>query len=71
MYSRIVHLTERDLSGRLVVHFGAVDYAADVYCNGSKVCSHRGGYTPFEGELTPFAKIGENRLTVVVHDDVR
>ena len=71
VYSRIVHLTERDLSGRLVVHFGAVDYAADVYCNGSKVCSHRGGYTPFEGELTPFAKIGENRLTVVVHDDVR
>ena len=28
---------------RLLLHFGAVDYFAEVWVNGIKVCSHRGG----------------------------
>src|SRR5712692_1768898 len=29
---------------RLILHFGAVDYAATVWVNGSLVVSHEGGY---------------------------
>lgn len=71
VYSRTVYAAEKDLEGRLVVHFGAVDHTADVYLNGIWLCRHEGGYTPFETELNSAARIGENRLTVVVHDDVR
>lgn len=71
VYSRLLHLTERDLESRLAVHFGAVDYEAEVYLNGVRLCRHEGGYTPFVAELNPAARAGENRLTVVVRDDVR
>lgn len=31
----------------LLLHFGAVDFAADVWIDGAHVGSHRGGHTPF------------------------
>ena len=34
IYSRLVTVCEEDLAGRLVLHFGAVDYKARVYVNG-------------------------------------
>ncbi len=37
---------------RLILHFGAVDYAATVWVNGTEVCSHQGGYTPFKADIT-------------------
>src|SRR4051794_33533416 len=32
---------------RLVLHFGAVDFAASVWVNDILACQHTGGYTPF------------------------
>lgn len=69
-YSRVVSLREEDLSERLVLHFGAVDYAAAVYVNGRYVGGHLGGYTAFEFDIAPFCRAGENRITVFVHDNV-
>lgn len=71
IYSRLITVTEEDLRQRLVLHCGAVDHRATVYLNGIKICSHVGGYTPFEAELNSAAKAGENRLTIAVHDDTR
>ena len=71
VYSKTIVLTKEDLKGRVAVHFGAVDYLAEIYLNGNFICRHEGGYTPFEAELNAFAREGENRLTVAVHDDVR
>ena len=71
VYSRLLRLTREDLKSRLALHFGAVDYYAEVYLNGVPVCRHEGGYTPFAAVLNAAAREGENRLTVVVHDDVR
>jgi beta-galactosidase/beta-glucuronidase len=47
---------------RLLVRFGAVDFEATVYVNGHAVGSHKGGYTPFALDATPFLKEGENDL---------
>lgn len=54
---------------RTLLHFGAVDWKADVWVNGIKVGSHTGGYTPFSFDVTEalYAK-GENTLTVKVWD---
>ena len=51
---------------RLFVHFGAANYAADVYLNGEKVGRHEGGFTPFDFEVTKLVKDGENFLIVKV-----
>jgi beta-galactosidase/beta-glucuronidase len=55
---------------RLVLHFNAVDYTAEVWANDVFLARHRGGYTPFQVELTAFAATGQP-ITVVVraHDD--
>lgn len=71
VYSRLLYLNEGDLKNRLALHFGAVDYLAEVYLNGELLCRHEGGYTPFVAELNSAARAGENRITVVVRDDVR
>lgn len=38
-------------SGKVFLYFGAVNYKADVYLNGKKLGSHKGGFTPFDFEV--------------------
>jgi beta-galactosidase/beta-glucuronidase len=52
----------------VLLHFGAVDWKADVYLNDVKIGSHTGGYTPFYFNVTPFLKAGEQKLVVKVWD---
>ncbi len=51
---------------RLLLHFAAVDYEATVWVNGTKVCSHQGGYTPFQVDITEVLA-GEGLQEVIVH----
>lgn len=51
---------------RLLLHFGAVDYAAAVYCSGQLVAQHQGGYTPFYADVTACIRLGEP-LEIIVH----
>ncbi len=37
---------------RLLLHFGAVDYRAQVWVNGRFVVQHEGGHTPFSADIT-------------------
>ena len=52
----------------ILMNFGAVDYEAMVYINGMAVGGHKGGYTPFQLDVTPFLTEGENDLCVRVVD---
>jgi beta-glucuronidase len=52
---------------RLFLHFGAVNYLADVYLNGKKLGSHEGGFTPFQFEITSGVQEGENAIIVKVN----
>lgn len=56
---------------RIFLHFGAVDYEADVWVNGRRVGGHRGGYTPFAIEVSDCLSSGENELVVRAVDDTR
>ena len=53
---------------RVLLHFGAVDWKADIWVNGVKASSHTGGYTPFSLDITEALTAGENVLTVKVWD---
>lgn len=53
----------------VLLHFGAVDWRAEVYVNDLLVGSHTGGYTPFSFDITPaLSAKGVQKLTVKVTD---
>ena len=54
---------------RLLLHFGAVDYEADIVLNHKQVLHHTGGYLPFTADITDFLLDGENHLSIRVRDD--
>ncbi|MBO4229386.1 MAG: beta-galactosidase [Clostridia bacterium] len=70
-YRRTFPVDEKDLDGILRLHFGAVDYRAEVYINGERVGVHSGGYTSFWFDIQAYVKPGENTLTVHAQDDER
>ena len=51
---------------RVLLHFGAVDYEATVWVNGSVAARHEGGYTPFSADITDLLNEGGTQ-TIVVH----
>ncbi len=52
----------------ILLHFGAVDYACEVWVNGISAGNHTGGYLPFNMDITEFLQNGENTLLVGVID---
>lgn len=70
-YRKNFELSQEELSGRVLLHFGAVDYEASAYVNGTLVGSLKGGYTSFCFDITKHVAPGPNTLFVAVKDDVR
>src|SRR2546423_1760655 len=58
----------RPEADRLILHFGAVDYAATVWVNDVEVACHEGGHTPFSIDITAAARGGDNELVVRADD---
>jgi hypothetical protein len=56
---------------RLLLHFGAVDYAAVVWIDGTLAIEHEGGYTPFDVDISDVLHPGEDEHELVVraYDD--
>jgi len=56
--------------GRVLLHFGAVDYRARVWVNSQFIADHQGGHTPFTVDITPVLnEFGPQRVTVWAADD--
>lgn len=70
-YKREFTLPETWTNGRILLHFGAVDYETEVWINGVSVGTHRGGYSPFSFDITSSVSVGLNTITVYAEDDVR
>ena len=56
---------------RLILHFGAVDYHATVWVNGTRLGEHEGGYSPFSFDVTDYVEPGaaDQEVIVKVEDD--
>lgn len=58
-----------DMTGKRLLHFGAVDYIAEVWLNGQFLGTHEGGYTPFTFDISDLVTPGEEcKLTVRCED---
>lgn len=65
-YQKTVNLTKDQLGGKVLLNFEAVAHRAEVYCNGNYVMQHLGGYTAFVADITAWAVVGNNIITVMV-----
>jgi beta-galactosidase/beta-glucuronidase len=69
-YRRTFEKPHLDDGSHLLLHFGAVDYHATVWINGSLAIEHRGGYTPFCADITDFlTEAGMQSIVVRAEDD--
>ena len=68
-YRRTVQVAPTDRRGRLMLHFGAVDYRADVWVNGRLVVRHEGGHTPFSADIAPVLTPDGDQVIVVRAED--
>jgi hypothetical protein len=59
---------EKSQGQRYYLHFGAINYRAEVYVNGTLVGTHTGGYTSFNCEVTEQLTEGSNLLVVKVNN---
>lgn len=68
-YRRTVEVPPQWRAGEqtVIIHFGAADYFAEVWCNGSYLGSHEGGYLPFHFNVQPYLQ-AENEILVRVVD---
>jgi beta-galactosidase/beta-glucuronidase len=68
-YRRRCELPTRQPNERWILHFGAVDWAATVWINGTCVGAHEGGYTPFRFDITDHVGDGDCEIVVRAVDD--
>ncbi len=70
VYQRTFDIPEQVMGQRLWLRFGAVTHAAQVWIDETYLGEHKGGFLPFEFELTNYTTAGEHRLTVAVDNRV-
>lgn len=69
-YRKTFKLPERMKEKRVILHFGAVDYACDLWVNGTYIREHKGGQTSFSADITEaVAADDENVIELKVFDD--
>ncbi|MCD7973151.1 MAG: beta-galactosidase [Candidatus Azobacteroides sp.] len=67
-YKRTFTIPSKWKNKNILLHFGAVDWKAEVYVNNKLAGTHTGGYTPFSFDITPFLTSGKQELVVKVWD---
>ncbi|MFZ9661265.1 MAG: glycoside hydrolase family 2 protein [Chitinophagaceae bacterium] len=68
-YHRTFDMPAAFRKGKVLLHFGAVDWKCDVFINDHKVGSHQGGYDPFYLDITSaLSKSANQNVTIKVWD---
>jgi hypothetical protein len=66
LWYRRTFKTEQLKGKHLLLHFGAVDWRAEVFVNGTRVGEHEGGYDPFTFDITSALKPDASEQEIVV-----
>src|SRR5690606_28603153 len=68
-YRRTVVVPSAMRKGKLLLHFGAVDWRSEVFINGKPAGVHEGGYDPFYFDITGLVtKPGPQEIIVAAWD---
>lgn len=68
IYRRNFDITPPTDGSRVLLHFGAVDWACAVSVNDTDIGTHEGAFDPFTFDITRALKAGANRVQVIVTD---
>lgn len=63
-YRKTLHIDKEWIGKRISLEFQGAFQDAEIYLNGFLAGAHRGGYTAFEIDITPYAEAGSNLLFV-------
>lgn len=69
-YSRSIEVPTDWTGERVYLVIGASDWHTTVWLDGQRLGAHQGGYTPFDFELTPYLRPGQEQRLVIRVDDV-
>jgi hypothetical protein len=64
-YRRTISVPGKWRRGRILLHFGAVDWDSTVWVNGREAGTHRGGYDPFTYDITDALAAGTKQEIVL------
>jgi hypothetical protein len=64
-YRRTFRIPRKWRDRHVLLHFGSVDWQADVFVNGKLMNRHKGGYDPFSIDITDALETGEEQELVV------
>ncbi len=64
-YRRTVKVPKTWRGGKVLLHFGAVDWESTVWVNGREAGTHRGGYDPFTYDITGALEAGAKQEIVL------
>lgn len=71
-YQRTFTIDPAFAGKHILLNFGAVDWDARVFVNGTKVGEHQGGYDPFSFDITDALKSsGEQELVIQIYDPTK
>ncbi len=70
-YAREINVPAAWQDKKTYFTIGASDWHTTVWLDGKMLGEHKGGYTPFSVDLTPYLKYGTNQKLVVRVDDIR
>ena len=69
-YRKTFQLPEQMKGKMVILHFGAVDYACNLWVNGKHIRGHKGGQTSFSADITgALTAKAENVIELKVFDD--
>ena len=67
-YQRKISMPSFVKTQRVMLRCAAVTHYAKIYLNGELICEHKGGFLPFEVEITDKLQDGDNLLTIAVNN---
>ena len=67
-YKRTFKIPAKWKKQSVILHFGAVDWACELWVNGQKAGEHKGGYDSFEFYISPFLASGKQEIVLKVTD---
>ncbi len=70
-YKRKITVPEKWNGNRIFLVIGASDWHTTAWLDGNALGEYKGGYTPFEFELTPYIKPGQSQNLVIRVEDTK
>lgn len=70
-YRKRIQIPAEWAGKRILLHVGACDFLTTLWVDGKKVGDHRGGFSSFSFELTPYIEGNEATIVLRAKDDLR